>query len=45
MDPQDNSESPEQDVEFLEDDIVEVVDLDDEGVCEEGKEAMHVLCI
>lgn len=31
MDPQDNSENPEEDIEFLEDDIVEVVDLDEGG--------------
>lgn len=36
MDEEDNPESPEQDIEFLEDDFVEVVDLDDEGEAAEG---------
>lgn len=37
MDPQDNPESPDQDIEFLEDDIEEIVDLDDESGVIEGK--------
>lgn len=37
MDPQDNPESPYQDIEFLEDDIEEIVDLDDESGVIEGK--------
>ena len=37
MDPQDNPESPDQDIEFLEDDIEEIVDLDDENGAIEGK--------
>ena len=36
MDPQDNPEGPEEDIEFVEDDFVEVVDLDGEGE-DEGK--------
>ena len=37
MDSQDNPESPDQDIEFLEDDIEEVVDLDDEAGAMEGE--------
>ena len=37
MDPQNNSETTEEDAEFLEDDVVEVVDLDDEEGTFESK--------
>ena len=37
MDPQNNSETTEEDTEFLEDDVVEVVDLDDEEGTFESK--------
>lgn len=36
MDAENNPESPDQDIEFLEDDFVEVVDLDDENETSEG---------
>lgn len=46
MDPQDNSENPEEDIEFLEDDIVEVVDLDEGGDFVEGKGTkIHVVSL
>ena len=39
MDQQNNSENVEEDIEFLEDDFVEVVDLGDEDeINDEGKE-------
>ena len=37
MDPQDNPESPDQDIEFFDEDIEEVVDLDDENGAIEGE--------
>jgi len=46
MDPQDNSENPEEDIEFLEDDIVEAVDLDEGGDFVEGKGTkIHVVSL
>ena len=36
MDEENNLENPEEDIEFLEDDFVEVVDLDGEGETAEG---------
>ena len=41
MDEENNLENPEEDVEFLEDDFVEVVDLDGEGETAEGTKHLY----
>ena len=41
MDEENNQESPEEDIEFLEDDFVEVVDFDGEGEAAEGTKHLY----
>ena len=41
MDQQNNSENIEEDAEFLEDDLVEIVDLGDEDENDEGKRQLY----